>query len=101
MTASSVHLSQTHARLVPRTLHDSAHISAPPPALWGILLVVLGAGLFVFGTAGWRHGDKLLPSWIPDHLYQRRSVVLRRGAATFVIVGAVLLVLGVLTLVGN
>lgn len=78
-----------------------AHISAPPPLLWGLLLGCLGAGMIVSSVLAWRHGRKLISPWLPEQLALHRVAVLRRGAATLMVIGSAFVVLAVLTAING
>ena len=84
-------------RLVALTAGRVAHISAPSPLLWGLLLGCLGAGMIVSAVLAWRHGRSLISPWLPEQLVLHKVAVLRRGAATFMVIGVAFVVLAVLS----
>lgn len=59
-------------------------------------LIILGLAAMATGWVGWRHAEQIVPTSLPESLYHRRTKVVRRGAASFGVVGVGVLVLGVL-----
>jgi peptidyl-prolyl cis-trans isomerase C len=76
---------------------------APPPRaevssapLTAITLLLLGAGLVAIGVWGWRTVDDLVPTAFTPARQARKRRSLRRGAATCLVVGALMVVLAMI-----
>lgn len=88
-------------RLVAVTPGRLAHISAPSPLFWGLLLGCLGAAMIVSAALAWRHGRSLISPWLPEQLVLHKVAVLRRGAASLMVIGSAFVFLAVLTAVSG
>ncbi len=77
------------------------HLDSPPTAVWAGLLIGFGLSCGLLGWFGWRHGDRVVPSSLPETMQRQRSVVIRRGAAFFFVMGVILAAMGILTAVGG
>lgn len=77
------------------------HLDSPPTAVWAGLLIVFGLASASLGWFGWRHGERVVPSSLPETLQRQRSAVIRRGSAFFFVVGLILVGMGIFTAVGG
>lgn len=73
----------------------SRRISNHPTGLLAALLIFTGVMALAVGGLGWRYAERIVPTSLPETLYRRRAKVLRRGAASFLLLGVVAVVMGV------
>ena len=71
------------------------HLDSLPTAANVTLLVVIGALAAGLGSIGWRNAQRIVPTSLPETLYRQRCRVVRRGAASFFVLGLVMIAVGI------
>lgn len=76
-------------------IYSQKHVQSLPVTARVLLLVVAGAAATGIGWIGWHHAQRIVPTSLPETLYRQRCRVVRRGSASFFVVGLVMIAVGI------